>query len=83
MAGASARNVRVLKWILERVEGKGHAEETPIGYVPTQNALTLDGLSISNDTLRELFKVEPDDWEVDLRIAGSFLQSLERASRKN
>ena len=40
-------NVRVLKWILERVEGRGGAEETPIGFVPTRNALTLDGLNIS------------------------------------
>ena len=40
--------------------------------MPTQNALTLDGLSISNDTLRELFKVEPDDWEVDLADSREF-----------
>jgi phosphoenolpyruvate carboxykinase (GTP) len=65
-------NVRILKWILERVEGKGEAEETPIGYVPTQNGLTLDGLHISPETLRELFKVEPDDWEVDLADSREF-----------
>jgi phosphoenolpyruvate carboxykinase (GTP) len=65
-------NVRVLKWILERVEGKGEAAETPIGYVPTQNGLTLDGLHISLETLRELFKVEPDDWEVDLADSREF-----------
>jgi phosphoenolpyruvate carboxykinase (GTP) len=65
-------NVRILKWILERVEGKGEAEETPIGHVPTQNGLTLDGLHISAETLRELFKVEPDDWEVDLADSREF-----------
>ncbi|HMD42519.1 MAG TPA: phosphoenolpyruvate carboxykinase (GTP) [Candidatus Acidoferrum sp.] len=65
-------NVRVLKWILERVEGKGAAEETPIGFVPTQNGLTLDGLSIPPETLRELFKVEPEDWEVDLADSREF-----------
>ncbi|HEY2121922.1 MAG TPA: phosphoenolpyruvate carboxykinase (GTP) [Candidatus Acidoferrum sp.] len=65
-------NVRVLKWILERVEGKGEAEETPIGYVPTQNGLTLDGLHIPLETLRELFRVEPDDWEVDLADSREF-----------
>ena len=59
-------NVRVLKWILERVEGRGEAEETPIGYVPTRSALTLDGLKISPESLRELFRVEPDNWEIDL-----------------
>ena len=65
-------NVRVLKWILERVEGKGVAEETAIGYVPTQNGLTLDGLNIPSESLRELFRVEPDDWEVDLADSRDF-----------
>ena len=65
-------NVRVLKWILERVEGRGEAEETPIGYVPTQNGLTLDGLQISPETLRELFMVDPEDWEVDLADSREF-----------
>jgi len=65
-------NVRVLKWILERVEGRGEAEETPIGYVPTRSALTLDGLKISPESLRELFRVEPDDWEVDLADTREF-----------
>jgi phosphoenolpyruvate carboxykinase (GTP) len=59
-------NVRVLKWILERVEGTGQAEETPIGYVPTRNALTLDGLHLAPETLRELFRVDAEDWEQDL-----------------
>jgi phosphoenolpyruvate carboxykinase (GTP) len=65
-------NVRVLKWILERVEGKGQAEETPIGFVPTRNALTLDGLHISPEALREMFRVDADDWEIDLADTREF-----------
>jgi phosphoenolpyruvate carboxykinase (GTP) len=65
-------NVRVLKWILERVEGRGLAEETPIGFVPTRNALTLDGLKITPEALRELFRVESDDWEIDLADTREF-----------
>jgi phosphoenolpyruvate carboxykinase (GTP) len=65
-------NVRVLKWILERVEGTGRAEETPIGFVPTRNALTLDGLHLSSETLRELFRVDADDWELDLADTREF-----------
>ncbi|MGH9563415.1 MAG: phosphoenolpyruvate carboxykinase (GTP), partial [Terracidiphilus sp.] len=44
-------NVRVLKWMLDRIEGRAQAAETPIGNVPTPESLTLDGLSISRDTL--------------------------------
>src|SRR5271166_1877791 len=65
-------NVRVLKWILERVEDHGQAEETPIGFVPTREALTLDGLKIPPDTLRELFRVDADDWELDLADTREF-----------
>jgi phosphoenolpyruvate carboxykinase (GTP) len=65
-------NVRVLKWILERVEGKGQAEETPIGYVPARNALTLDGLKITHEALHELFRVDADDWDIDLADVREF-----------
>jgi phosphoenolpyruvate carboxykinase (GTP) len=65
-------NVRVLKWILERVEGRGEAQETAIGYVPTRNGLTLDGLNIAPEALDELFRVNPEDWEADLDDSKQF-----------
>jgi len=65
-------NVRVLKWILERIEGRGAAEETPIGYVPAKNALALDGLNISADTLRELLEIHPADWETEIADTNEF-----------
>jgi phosphoenolpyruvate carboxykinase (GTP) len=55
-------NVRVLKWMLDRIEGRAGATETPIGCVPTPSSLTLDGLSISRSTLEELLSVNPSDW---------------------
>jgi len=66
-------NVRVLKWILERVEGRGAAQETPIGYVPAKGGLTLDGMKISDDSLNELLRVNPADWEMELEDAKQFL----------
>jgi len=59
-------NARVLKWILERCQGKGKAEETPIGYVPTADALTLDGLGISPQAMEALLHVDPSDWSQEL-----------------
>jgi len=66
-------NVRVLKWILERVEGRGAAKETPIGYVPAKNGLTLDGLKVSGEALNELLRVNPADWENELEDSKQFL----------
>ena len=65
-------NVRVLKWILERVEGQAPAAETPIGYVPTTNALTLDGLDVSRATMEELLRVDPADWTKEHADVGAF-----------
>jgi phosphoenolpyruvate carboxykinase (GTP) len=69
-------NVRVLKWILERVEGRGAAHETPIGYVPARGGLTLDGMNISDDSLNELLRVNPADWETELEDAKQFLMKF-------
>ena len=65
-------NVRVLKWILERVEGRGSADETPIGYVPTRNGLTLDNMALAPGALDELLAVNPDDWQAELEDTKQF-----------
>jgi phosphoenolpyruvate carboxykinase (GTP) len=69
-------NVRILKWILDRVEGNGTADETPIGYVPTKNSLTLDGVSISNAALNELLRVNPSDWDGEMDDSRQFLSKF-------
>ncbi len=40
-------NIRVLKWALERIEGTAAAIDTPIGRVPTPEALDIDGLDMT------------------------------------
>jgi phosphoenolpyruvate carboxykinase (GTP) len=69
-------NVRVLKWILERLQGTGKAQETPIGHVPTADALTLDGLNISAGALDELLRVDSGEWEGELAETKIFLDKL-------
>jgi phosphoenolpyruvate carboxykinase (GTP) len=59
-------NSRVLKWIFERVEGTGKAVETPIGYLPTQDALDLSGLEIPEADLRTLLTVDIEGWKKEL-----------------
>jgi phosphoenolpyruvate carboxykinase (GTP) len=65
-------NVRVLKWILERIEGKAAATETPIGLVPLPNALTLDGLNVSRATMEELLSVDASQWSKEHADIGNF-----------
>jgi phosphoenolpyruvate carboxykinase (GTP) len=69
-------NVRVLKWILERVEGKGQATETPIGLVPAPESLPLDGLDISRGTLEALLRVNRDDWTREAESTHAFFETF-------
>ncbi len=69
-------NVRVLKWIVERVSGKAHAEETPIGFVPAKRALTLDGLNISAENMDQLLRVEAADWQKEAEEVGTYFDKF-------
>ncbi len=56
-------NSRVLKWIFERTSGEGKAVKTPIGFMPTEDALDLQGLSsVSDADMKELLKVDKNEW---------------------
>ena len=56
-------NVRVLKWIFERVEGQGKAVVAPIGNLPAPHTLDLAGLNVVEE---ELFRIDPDEWHEEL-----------------
>mmetsp|Transcript_13039 Transcript_13039/g.23460 ORF Transcript_13039/g.23460 Transcript_13039/m.23460 type:complete len:754 (-) Transcript_13039:3532-5793(-) len=55
-------NSRVLKWITERVDGVGKARPTPIGYLPTNDALDVAGIDVSPEHMHELLHVDADGW---------------------
>ena len=66
-------NSRVLKWICERVEGKAKAVSTPIGNLPTPDALDLTGLNIPSADLQELLAVDIEGWKNEVEdIAASY-----------
>ena len=59
-------NLRVLEWILARTGGQGKARKTPIGYVPTADALDISGLNMPTETMQKLVEVRREDWETEL-----------------
>jgi phosphoenolpyruvate carboxykinase (GTP) len=62
-------NGRVLKWVFERCEGTAKSIETPIGNLPAENALDMDGLDeISRDDVNELLRVDLDGWLAELPL---------------
>jgi phosphoenolpyruvate carboxykinase (GTP) len=59
-------NSRVLKWIVERIEGRATAHETPIGYVPTTESLDTDGLDMTPEQIRTALHVSVREWETEV-----------------
>uniref|UniRef100_A0A6P8PZ64 Phosphoenolpyruvate carboxykinase [GTP], mitochondrial n=1 Tax=Geotrypetes seraphini TaxID=260995 RepID=A0A6P8PZ64_GEOSA len=64
-------NSRVLDWIFRRVDNEQSARETPIGYVPAEGALNLEGLG-KVDT-QELFSLPKEFWEQEVKEVRAYL----------
>jgi phosphoenolpyruvate carboxykinase (GTP) len=69
-------NSRVLKWITERIEGGGGAVDTPIGYVPTPDALDVSGLDITTDELEQLLHVDQAEWKAEIPQVTEWFQKF-------
>lgn len=59
-------NSRVLKWICERIAGTGRAQQTPIGNLPTPDALDLSGLNLPTADVKELLAVDKTGWQNEI-----------------
>jgi len=55
-------NLRVLRWVLNRVHGEVGAAETPIGYLPYFSGIDVTGLDVSAGTFKELLDVDKKEW---------------------
>jgi phosphoenolpyruvate carboxykinase (GTP) len=61
-------NSRVLKWVFERCDGKAHANETPIGRMPSPDDLDTKGLEISKASLEKILSVDLDGWTAEVPL---------------
>jgi phosphoenolpyruvate carboxykinase (GTP) len=56
-------NIRVLKWILGRIYGRGEAVESPIGLLPTPDSIYISGIRLQNQTMQKVLSVDVGAWE--------------------
>jgi phosphoenolpyruvate carboxykinase (GTP) len=70
-------NMRVLRWIVERVHGEGDAVESPIGFLPTPDAIDTSGLNVSDVALRELLHVDNDEWLAEAKEHSRYFRLFE------
>jgi phosphoenolpyruvate carboxykinase (GTP) len=59
-------NSRVLDWICRRCDGAAEAQETPIGNIPTPEALNTEGLEIDAHDLAEILRFNANEWRIEL-----------------
>ncbi|WP_110180655.1 phosphoenolpyruvate carboxykinase (GTP) [Nocardioides solisilvae] len=59
-------NSRVLKWVIDRLEGQAAAVETPIGHVPAPGSLDVDGLDLTDEKLAAALAVDVEEWKAEL-----------------
>lgn len=69
-------NVRVLEWILDRVDGVGSARETPVGLVPFEASIDVRGVDVTERDMRELLSVDVAGWRAELARSEAFLKKL-------
>src|SRR5512138_2671561 len=69
-------NLRVLRWITDRCEGRIEAQETPIGFVPRRQDIDVAGLNIDEAALDTLLSVDPVAWRAEIESIGKYLDEF-------
>ena len=70
-------NMRVLKWIIERVEGKATARNTALGNIPDYGDLDWSGADFAQATFNEITTVNPSQWQQELTLHHELLTKLD------
>ena len=67
-------NMRVLEWIINRVNGDASAIATPIGSLPQAEDLNLNGLALSEEAVKTLFDFDREGWAREFESIGEYLE---------
>jgi phosphoenolpyruvate carboxykinase (GTP) len=65
-------NSRIIKWMIDRIQGKASAKEAEIGLFPDENGLDLTGLNISPETMQKLLSVNKSEWQKEIPAIEEF-----------
>jgi len=69
-------NIRVLDWVVNRLEDKVQAEDSPIGRLPQLHDIQTTGLEITESAMQELVAVEPNRWLVEVGLTEDFFATF-------
>lgn len=69
-------NIRVLEWMIKRIEGTCDGFESPLGIQPRTNELNLSGLDLSAKCTNDLHAVHTEDWREELASQTEFFKKI-------
>jgi phosphoenolpyruvate carboxykinase (GTP) len=69
-------NGRVLKWAVERIEGRAAARETPIGHVPSADQLDLAGLDAPHADVEAALAVDVEEWKAEIPLIEEWFDKI-------
>jgi phosphoenolpyruvate carboxykinase (GTP) len=61
-------NSRVLKWVIERIEGNAAATETAVGRVPGSDQIDLSGLDTPTEDIEASLAVDAEEWRAEIPL---------------
>lgn len=67
-------NLRVLRWIIDRCEGRVEATQTAIGYLPAPGDIDIAGLNLDPSTMESLLNVDKENWRQEMQEIGDYLE---------
>src|SRR5690606_5241240 len=56
-------NSRVLEWVFRRCNGDAPAVRSPIGLLPSDDALNTQGLDVAPEAMAKLLHIDVDEWK--------------------
>ena len=69
--------MRVLKWIIERVEAKASAQQTALGNIPDYSNLDWSGSTFPAETFKAITTVDQSQWQQELKLHDELLAKLD------
>ena len=72
-------NLRVLKWMIDRIDERAEASRTPVGIVPGKSGLDLTGLEIAPTQVSQALAVNADEWKQEMASSSEFFNKIGEA----
>jgi phosphoenolpyruvate carboxykinase (GTP) len=71
-----SENMRVLEWIIRRIEGSAAGHEHVFGLSPAYEDLTWDGLEFSQESFERVSSIDPDSWRAEFKLHSELFDRL-------